>query len=102
MLIGFAIVSSRKYERTQHETRVRIGIREHYRNKGVGHSLLNAVDAWALNHGIRRLEALVVPQNDHAVELFKSANYQVEGEMRDKLKIDNQYYNEYVMAKLLR
>lgn len=102
MLIGFAIVSSRKYERTQHETRVRIGIREHYRNKGVGHSLLNAVDAWALNHGIRRLEALVVPQNDHAVELFKSAGYQIEGEMRDKLKIDNQYYNEYVMAKLLR
>ncbi|RIN79812.1 GNAT family N-acetyltransferase [Staphylococcus simulans] len=100
-LIGFAVVTSREYERTRHETRVRLGIRAQYRSKGVGQSLLNAVDAWAYNHDIRRLEALVVPQNEHAVDLFKSAGYQIEGEMRDKLKIDNKYYSEYVMAKLL-
>ena len=59
------------------------------------------MDAWAYNHSIRRLEALVVPENETAVDLFKSAGYQIEGEMRDKLKIDNKFYSEYVMAKLL-
>ncbi|MDT3984434.1 GNAT family N-acetyltransferase, partial [Staphylococcus ureilyticus] len=46
-------------------------------------------------------EVEVVPENTTAVDLFKSANYQVEGELKDKLFIDHRYYNKYIMAKLL-
>lgn len=61
--------------------------------------MINAIEAWSLNHNIRRIEATVVPENDGAVNLFKSAGFQIEGELKDKLYINNKYYNEYVMAK---
>ena len=36
-----------------------------------------------------------------AVELFKAAGFNIEGELKDKLYINGQYFNKYVMAKLL-
>ncbi|WP_145578854.1 GNAT family N-acetyltransferase [Staphylococcus xylosus] len=100
-LVGFAIVTTENFERTRHEAHFSMGVIRHYREKGLGQSLINSVDAWCLNHNIRRIEAIVVPENTTAVELFKTAGYQIEGELRDKLYIDGRYYNKYVMAKLL-
>ncbi|PTF10074.1 GNAT family N-acetyltransferase, partial [Staphylococcus devriesei] len=34
-------------------------------------------------------------------ELFKGANFNIEGELKDKLFIDGTYYSQYIMAKLL-
>ena len=63
-------------------------------------ALVNATEAWSINHDIRRIEASVVPENARAVELFK-AGFNIEGELKDKLYINGQYFNKYVMAKLL-
>ena len=68
---------------------------------GVGQALINAIEAWSLNHKIRRIEATVVTENGRAVELFKGTGFQIEGELKDKLYINGHYYNEYVMAKIL-
>lgn len=54
-----------------------------------------------MNHNIRRIEATVVTENAGAVELFKGIGFQIEGELKDKLFINGQYYNEFVMAKIL-
>ena len=35
-------------------------------------ALVNATEAWSINHDIRRIEASVVPENARAVELFKA------------------------------
>jgi len=78
-----------------------MGVIRHYREKGLGQSLINSIEAWCLNHDIHRIEVEVVPENTTAVDLFKSANYQIEGELKDKLFIDHRYYNKYIMAKLL-
>ena len=61
---------------------------------------VNAIEAWSLNHKIRRIEATVVTENGRAVELFKGTGFQIEGELKDK-HINGHYYNEYVMAKIL-
>lgn len=100
-LVGFATVTTEDYERARHEAKFSMGVIRHYREKGLGQSLINAVEAWSLNHDIRRIEVLVVPENETAVSLFKAANYQIEGELRDKLYIDGRYYNKYILAKLL-
>ena len=63
-------------------------------------ALVNATEAWSINHDIRRIEASVVPENARAVELFKGG-FNIEGELKDKLYINGQYFNKYVMAKLL-
>lgn len=100
-LVGFAIVTTGNFEHTRHEAIFSMGVIRHYREKGLGQSLINSVEAWCLNHHIRRIEASVVPENETAVDLFKTAGYQIDGELRDKLYIDGKYFNKYVMSKLL-
>ena len=50
--------------------------------KGIGLALINAVEAWALNHNIKRLQASVVPENTHALMLLKGAGFNIEGELK--------------------
>mgnify|MGYP002510260447 CR=1 FL=1 len=100
-LVGFSIVTTEKFERTRHEANFSMGVIRHYREKGLGQSLINSIEAWCLNHNIRRIEVSVVPENETAVALFKAAGYQIDGELRDKLYIDGRYFNKYIMSKLL-
>ena len=100
-LVGYGFVGTETYERTRHEAIVYLGVKKLYQKDGDGQTLINAIEAWSLNHNIRRIEATVVPENDGAVNLFKSAGFQIEGELKDKLYINNKYFNEYVMAKIL-
>ena len=100
-LVGYVFVNTETYERTQHEAVVYLGVREYYQHQGIGQALTNRIEAWALNHHIRRIEATVVTENINAIELFKGMGFQIEGELKDKLFINQKYYNEYVMAKIL-
>lgn len=100
-LVGYAFVNTETYERTQHEAVIYLGVKKYYQKHGVGQALINAIEAWSLNHKIRRIEATVVTENGRAVELFKGTGFQIEGELKDKLYINGCYYNEYVMAKIL-
>lgn len=100
-LVGYAFIQTEDYERKRHEAIITIGVRQLYQKHGIGMALVNTAEAWSINHEIRRIEASVVPENDRAIELFKSAGFNIEGELKDKLFINGQYYNKYVMAKLL-
>ncbi|MBX5319073.1 GNAT family N-acetyltransferase [Staphylococcus caprae] len=100
-LVGYAFVNTETYERMQHEAVIYLGVKKYYQKHGVGQALINAIEAWSLNHKIRRIEATVVTENGRAVELFKGTGFQIEGELKDKLYINGRYYNEYVMAKIL-
>ena len=100
-LVGYVFVNTETYERTQHEAVVYLGVREYYQHQGIGQALINRIEAWALNHHIRRIEATVVTENINVIELFKGMGFQIEGELKDKLFINQKYYNEYVMAKIL-
>ncbi|WP_248498817.1 GNAT family N-acetyltransferase [Staphylococcus haemolyticus] len=100
-LVGYAFITTEDFERKRHEAVITIGVRQLYQKHGIGIALVNATEAWSINHDIRRIEASVVPENARAVELFKAAGFNIEGELNDKLYINGQYFNKYVMAKLL-
>ena len=100
-LVGFATVTTENLARARHEAQFSMGVVKYYRAKGLGQALINAVEAWCLNHDIRRIEVAVVTENTTALEMFKSTGYQIEGELKDKLFIDDRYYNQYILAKLL-
>lgn len=100
-LVGYAFVNTETFERTQHEAVVYLGVKKYYQKHGVGQALINSIEAWSLNHNIRRIEATVVTENSRAIELFKGTGFTIEGELKDKLFINGRYFNEYVMAKIL-
>lgn len=94
-------MNTETFERTQHEAVVYLGVKKYYQKHGVGQALINSIEAWSLNHNIRRIEATVVTENSRAIELFKGTGFTIEGELKDKLFINGRYFNEYVMAKIL-
>ena len=49
---------------------------------GVGQALINAIEAWSLNHKIRRIEATVVTENGRAVELFKGQDSKLKANLK--------------------
>ncbi|HCD3764837.1 TPA: GNAT family N-acetyltransferase [Staphylococcus aureus] len=81
--------------------KIDLGVKKLYQHRGIGQALLDAIMAWCLNNQIHRIEANVPLNNQPALELFKSADFQIEGVLKDKLFIDGKYYDDYMMAKIL-
>ncbi|WP_028784207.1 GNAT family N-acetyltransferase [Thalassobacillus devorans] len=100
-LAGYLIAVGGKAKRTKHSAYLVIGINADFRGNGIGSKLFQALEAWAQEKGIHRLELTVVTQNEAALGLYKKAGFEVEGTKRDSLLIDGDYVNEYYMAKLL-
>ncbi len=48
-----------------------------YRGQGIGTALLDAVDAWALQHGIERLQLLADKTNARALDFYTGRNWKV-------------------------
>ncbi|MFZ8335900.1 GNAT family N-acetyltransferase [Staphylococcus aureus] len=85
----------------KHVAKIDLGVKKLYQHRGIGQALLDAIMAWCLNNQIHRIEANVPLNNQPALELFKSADFQIEGVLKDKLFIDGKYYDDYMMAKIL-
>ncbi|MFG6113954.1 GNAT family N-acetyltransferase [Halobacillus sp. MO56] len=100
-LAGYLIAVGGKAKRIKHSVYLVIGILADFRGKKIGTKLLQALEAWAQEKGIHRLELTVVTGNAAGLGLYKKAGFEVEGTKRDSLLIDGKYVNEYYMAKLL-
>ncbi|HFV7644653.1 TPA: N-acetyltransferase family protein [Staphylococcus aureus] len=100
-LVGFAFVNTTPFQRIKHVAKIDLGVKKLYQHRGIGQALLDAIMAWCLNNQIHRIEANVPLNNQPALELFKSADFQIEGVLKDKLFIDGKYYDDYMMAKIL-
>ncbi|MEH7108516.1 GNAT family N-acetyltransferase, partial [Bacillus sp. JJ1764] len=100
-LVGYLIAIGGSVKRTKHSAYLVIGILEEYRGRGIGTSLFQQLEKWAINSNISRLELTVVTQNEAGVALYKKSGFEIEGIKRNSLVIDDEFYNEYFMSKLL-
>ncbi|MFF3022357.1 GNAT family N-acetyltransferase [Gottfriedia sp. NPDC057948] len=100
-LVGFAFAIGSTAKRKKHSVYLVIGILEEFTGKGIGTKLFQALEEWAINHSIFRLELTVVKQNEAAVGLYKKMGYQIEGTKINSLIIDGKSFDEYIMAKIL-
>ncbi|MGJ7913089.1 N-acetyltransferase family protein [Neobacillus sp. LXY-1] len=100
-LVGYLIAIGGSVNRTKHSAYLVIGILEEYSGRGIGTSLFQQLEKWAINSNISRLELTVVTQNEAGVALYKKSGFEIEGIKRNSLVIDDEFYNEYFMSKLL-
>lgn len=100
-LIGYVIAIGGDVHRTKHSVRLVIGVLQSYRGQGTGQELFDYIDSWAKQREIVRMELDVVTVNERAIRLYKKCGFTIEGEKRKSLRIDDVFYNEYVMSKLL-
>jgi RimJ/RimL family protein N-acetyltransferase len=100
-LVGYLIAIGGSVKRTKHSAYLVIGILEEYRGCGIGTSLFQRLEEWAIKSNISRLELTVVTQNEAAIALYKKSGFEIEGIKRKSLMVDDEFYNEYLMSKLL-
>jgi RimJ/RimL family protein N-acetyltransferase len=100
-LVGYLIVMGGSARRTKHSAYLVIGILKDYRGSGIGTKLFQQLIEWAKTHNILRLELSVVTKNEVGLSLYKKMGFEIEGTKHNSLMIDNEFFNEYFMAKLL-
>ena len=99
-IIGFLSVQKGGYKRIKHIGYVVVGIREKYRSMGIGSKLFSELDIWAIENKITRLELSVICSNTIAKHLYEKNGFEVEGIKRNAMIIDDEYVDEFYMAKI--
>ncbi|MGX1265382.1 RimJ/RimL family protein N-acetyltransferase [Rossellomorea marisflavi] len=99
--VGYVMILTESTRKTSHRAYMVIGIREDWRGKGLGKSLIWEGIQWAKERSLTRLELTVVTDNKPAIALYKRMGFVIEGTKRQSLYIDGQYHDEYYMAQLL-
>jgi RimJ/RimL family protein N-acetyltransferase len=100
-IIGYISAQIRYVKRNQHSAYIVVGIREKYRNQGIGTEFFKKLNEWALEKKIVRLELTVICTNKAAINLYKKSGFEIEGTKRKSMCIDGEYVDEYYMSKII-
>ena len=100
-LVGYVAGLGGSYKRNRHKADIVIGILVAYTGQGLGTRLLGALEQWARDQHLHKLELTVMGHNDRAINLYKKMGFVVEGVSVDSLLVDGRYVDEFDMAKIL-
>jgi RimJ/RimL family protein N-acetyltransferase len=100
-LVGFLGIRGGLFRRNRHSAYIVIGILQAFTGQGIGTQLCLAMETWAHEHNLHRLELTVMVHNERAIALYKKMGFVVEGTKQHSLLVNGAYVDEYYMAKLL-
>jgi len=100
-LVGFLGAYGGGFQRNHHCAYIVTGILQQYVGQGLGAQFFKALDEWATAHNIHRLELTVMCNNERAIHLYKKMGFVIEGSKKDSLLVNDNYVDEYYMAKML-
>jgi RimJ/RimL family protein N-acetyltransferase len=100
-VVGEALCMGGQFERNRHTGRVGVGVLKAHHGKGLGRALMAEIERLARAADMHRLELTVMAHNERAKSLYGSLGYVEEGLNRDSLRVDGDFVDEIVMAKLL-
>jgi RimJ/RimL family protein N-acetyltransferase len=100
-LMGVVFGSRGFARRNRHSLYIVIGVLQARVGRGVGRSLFEALESWALSRGLHRLELNVAVENARAIALYEKFGFEREGVKRHSRRIDGAYTDEFYMSKLL-
>lgn len=96
--IGFEVG---KNPRRKHSANFGMVVAEDCRGKGVGSSLINAMQDVCENWlAVRRIELEVYTDNEQAIRLYKKHGFSIEGTARNYAFREGSYADVHFMAKL--
>jgi len=99
-VVGWSDIGVSDREGFTHAGRLGMGVLKEYRGQGIGSRLLEETLSVARDHGLERVELDVYASNNPAIRLYEKFEFQVEGRKRRARKLDGDYDDIIVMAKL--
>lgn len=100
-LIGFIAAMGGSARRNRYTASVVVGVLAAFSGQGVATRLFGALEDWAKERGLRRLELTVMAHNERAIALYEKLGYELEGIRREALRIDGVFVDEQYRAKLI-
>ena len=100
-IVGFLHAQRGAFRRNRHTAHVVVGVRAAWRRQGAGKALFDALEAWARQNGVVRLELTVESGNTAARNLYEKRGFFIEGLRARSMRVNGEYVDEYYMAKLL-
>ncbi len=101
-LVGYLGAIGGNARRTRHTVEIVIGILKDFTGQGIGTQLFTAMEQWARQQHLHRLELGVMTPNAAGIALYKKQGFEIEGTRREAYLVNGQYVDEYYMAKILR
>jgi len=100
-VIGWVHINAPELEKLEHTAELTLGVIDEYRGHGIGSKLLDHGVDWALDHGFEKLYNSVPSTNEEAIEFLDSRGWETEAVRNRHYRIDDEYVDEVMMAKLL-
>ncbi len=100
-LVGYLGALGGNYRRNHDCAHVVIGIRQDFAGQGIGKSLFEALEKWALDRKLHRLELTVMSHNERAIHLYQKMGFKIEGTKKHSLLVNGRYVDEFYMARIL-
>ncbi len=100
-LVGWVHVNAPELEKLEHTAELTVGVIDEYRGHGIGSKLLDRGVDWALDHSFEKLYNSVPSTNEDAIEFLEARGWEIEAVRKNHYKIDDEYVDEVMMAKVL-
>ena len=100
-LVGYAVGFTFQVNRRKHCMSIAIAMLQGYASKGIGTELLKQLIERGIEKGITRFELDVSVKNKIAINLYKKMGYSIVGNIKNSIFIDNEFVDEYSMAKII-
>ena len=100
-LVGYLAAMGGAYQRNRHSAHLVTGIRQSHAGQGLGTRLFEALEGWAREAGLHRLELTVMAHNVAGLALYRKMGFVEEGVRRHSLRVENGWVDELAMARLL-
>ena len=101
VLVGFMSLRGGSVRRNRHCAYVVVGISKQYQGMGIGTALFDAMEEWAAEHCLIRIELTVMTHNQRALDLYHKSGFRIEGTRVKSLKVDGCWVDEYYMGKII-
>lgn len=102
-LIGNIDLTGSKRTKMFHTAMIGMGIKEEWRNQGLGRCLIEAVIDWAKKHSAIELIWLdVYASNELGYNLYKNTGFKVSGIIKDFFKEENDYQDKIQMYQSIK
>lgn len=100
-VVGWVHIHAPELEKLAHTAELTVGVIDEYRGHGIGSKLLDRGVDWALDHGFEKLYNSVPSSNEDAIGFLEHHGWETEAVRKKHYKIDDEYADEVMMAKML-
>jgi len=101
-IVAHLFLEGSEKERLKHIANLGISVSMHYWGNQIGLKMMEAALAWAKEKQIRKIALQVSVDNERAIGLYQKLGFEIEGRIKDALKIGDHYKDDYLMSLIRR